>query len=114
MLHLLAALDAGKDVYQEKPLSLNLQQSAEMVEAVRKTKQIVQIGMQRRSMPFVRKAKQLVDDGALGRISMVKPMWNWHFTEWLDNSALYEKLDSVLFFGSWPKTPTYALPFRRL
>ena len=55
--HLEAALAAGKDVYQEKPLSLNLRQSGKMVAAVRRTKQIVQIGMQRRSMPFIHKAK---------------------------------------------------------
>jgi predicted dehydrogenase len=109
---LLSALAAGKDVYQEKPLSLNLQQSAEMVEAVRKAKQIVQIGMQRRSMPFVRKAKQLVDDGALGRISMVKPMWNWHFTEWLDNGPLEGKLDWDLFLGDAPKCPLEPQRFR--
>jgi predicted dehydrogenase len=110
--HLLAALAAGKDVYQEKPLSLNLQQSAEMVAAVRQTKQIVQIGMQRRSMPFLHKAKQLVDGGALGRISMVKPMWNWHFTEWLDNSPLQGKLDWDLFLGSAPKRPLEPKRFR--
>jgi len=109
---LLAALDAGKDVYQEKPLSLNLAQSAEMVVAVRKTKQIVQIGMQRRSMQFVRKAKDLVDNGALGRISMVKPMWNWHFTEWLDNSPLEGPLDWDLFLGPAPHRPLEPKRFR--
>jgi len=110
--NLLAALEAGKDVYQEKPLSLNLQQSGEMVAAVRKTRQIVQIGMQRRSMPFVRKAKQLVEDGVLGRVSMVKPMWNWHFTEWLDNSPLTGKLDWDRFLGSAPKRPLEPKRFR--
>src|ERR1041384_5064926 len=43
---LLAALAAGKDVYLEKPMSHSLEQSKQMVAAVRKTKQIVQIGMQ--------------------------------------------------------------------
>ena len=48
------ALAARKDVYLEKLLSLLLEQSIEMAAAARKTKQIVQIGMQRRSMAFVR------------------------------------------------------------
>src|SRR5712671_839585 len=48
---LLAALAAGKDVYLEKPMSHSLEQSKLMIDAVRKTKQIVQIGMQRRSAP---------------------------------------------------------------
>ncbi|HVN79930.1 MAG TPA: Gfo/Idh/MocA family oxidoreductase, partial [Terriglobia bacterium] len=54
--NLLDSLAAGKDVYLEKPLSLNLDQSAQMVSAVKKSKQIVQIGMHRRSMPFVIRA----------------------------------------------------------
>ena len=58
---LLAALAAGKDAYLEKPMSHSLEQSKQMVEAVRKTKQIVQIGMQRRSAPAILKAKELVD-----------------------------------------------------
>ena len=73
---LLAALAAGKDAYLEKPMSHSLEQSRQMVEAVRKSKQIVQIGMQRRSAPAILKAKELVDSGVIGRITMVKPQWN--------------------------------------
>ncbi len=110
--NLVAALAAGKDVYQEKPLSLNLQQSGEMVQSVRQSKQIVQVGMQRRSMPFIHKAKKLIDDGELGRISMVKATWNWHFAEWLDNSPLAGKLDWELFLGSAPKRDLEPRRFR--
>jgi predicted dehydrogenase len=87
------ALAAGKDVYLEKPLSLNLAQSGEMVAAVRKTDRIVQIGMQRRSMSFIRQAKKVIDDGTIGKISMVKAMWNWHFAIPADNSPLTAELD---------------------
>jgi predicted dehydrogenase len=97
-----AALAAGKDVYLEKPLSMSLEQSRQMVAAVRRTDRIVQIGMQRRSMAFIRKAKSMVDDGALGKISMVKAMWNWHFDEWLDNRPLEGKLDWDRFLGNAP------------
>ena len=83
---LVAALEAGKDVYTEKPLSKSLEQSVQMAAAVRKSKQVVQIGMQRRSAEVIHSAKRLVDDGALGRISMVKPMWNWNIARPLDNS----------------------------
>src|ERR1035438_10055267 len=85
---LLAALDARKDVYLEKPMSHSLEQSRQMVEAVRKTKQIVQIGMQRRSAESIIKAKQLVDSGILGKITLVKPMWNWNVAHELDNTPL--------------------------
>jgi predicted dehydrogenase len=106
------ALAAKKDVYLEKPLSLNLQQSGEMIAAVRKTDRIVQIGMQRRSMTFIHQAKQLIDDGALGRISMVKAMWNWHFTEWLGNSPLEGQLDWKRFLGPAPDRPLEPMRFR--
>jgi predicted dehydrogenase len=103
--NLLDSLAAGKDVYLEKPLSHSLDESRRMIEAVRHSKQIVQVGMQRRSMPFVMQAKKLIDDGALGRISMVKPMWNWHFDMPLDNSPLPGKVNWELFQGSAPKRP---------
>ncbi len=106
------ALAAGKDVYLEKPLSMSLEESAAMVKAVRKTKQVVQIGMQRRSMEFVRKAKRLIDEGALGRISMVKAQWNWHFTMPLSNDPLPAKLDWDLFLGPAPKRPLEPRRFR--
>src|SRR5207249_7058916 len=76
--NLAAALDAKKDVYLEKPMSHSLEETRKIVNAVRKTKQIVQVGMQRRSAEPIIKAKQLVDSGILGRISMVKPQWNWN------------------------------------
>ncbi len=106
------ALASGKDVYLEKPLSMKLEQSNEMVQAVRKTDRIVQIGMQRRSMSFVRQAKKMVDDGELGRISMVKAMWNWHFTLPLDNSPLPGELAWNRFLGSAPKRPLEPRRFR--
>jgi predicted dehydrogenase len=83
-----------------------------MVAAVRKTKQIVQIGMQRRSMSFIRQAKKIIDDGALGRISMVKAMWNWHFAIPADNSPLAAELDWDRFLGSAPKRPLEPRRFR--
>src|SRR3954453_5134924 len=60
---LYAALDAKKDVYLEKPMSHSLEESQAMIKAVRKTQQIVQVGMQRRSAPSVIKAKELLDTG---------------------------------------------------
>jgi predicted dehydrogenase len=86
-------------VYLEKPLSHSLEQSATMVEAVRRTKQIVQIGMQRRSAESVMKAKQVIDSGRLGQIAMVKPMWNWNVARPLNNSPLPGQLDWQRFLG---------------
>ena len=85
---LLAALEAKKDVYPEKPLSKSLEESQQMIEAVRKSKQVVQIGMQRRSAESIMKAKKLVDDGVLGQITLVKPQWHWNVAKPLNNSPL--------------------------
>jgi predicted dehydrogenase len=97
--NLLACLKRKKDVYLEKPMSLSLEESELMVKAVRATSQIVQIGMQRRSAEALHKAKALVDSGMLGKITMVKPMWNWNIAQPIDNSPLPGKLDWKRFLG---------------
>ena len=97
--NLLAALKAKKDVYLEKPMSHSIEESQKMVRAVRATDRIVQVGMQRRSAESVHKAKELIDTGILGRISMVKPMWNWNVSRALDNTPLPGKLDWKRFLG---------------
>ncbi len=109
---LLASLEAKKDVYSEKPLSKSLEQSQLMIEAVAKSKQVVQIGMQRRSAESIIKAKKLVDDGVLGQITMVKPQWNWNVAKPLNNSPLPGKLDWDRFLGSAPKRALEPMRFR--
>ena len=106
--NLMAALDAKKDVYLEKPMSHSIEESQRMIQAVRKTSQIVQIGMQRRSAPAVIKAKEILDTGILGKITMVKPMWNWNVSKALDNSPLPGKLDWKRFLGKAKGTATWS------
>lgn len=110
--HLLDALKAGKDVYTEKPLSKSLQESAVMVDAVKKSGKIVQVGMQRRSAPMLYKAKKLVDDGLLGRITMVKAKWHWNVAKPLDNSPFPGEVDWDRFLGSAPKRPVEPMRLR--
>jgi hypothetical protein len=109
---LYAALKAGKDVYLEKPFSLNQAQSEEMVRTVRGTDRIVQVGMQRRSMPFIYSAKKLIDDGALGKVWHARAAWNWNFLEWLGESPLEGKLDWERFLGDAPQRPLDPKRFR--
>ena len=96
---LFAALNAKKDVYLEKPMSHSIEESQRMIQAVRKTDRIVQIGMQRRSAPAVIEAKRVFDSGILGKVTMAKPMWNWNVSKPLDNSPLPGKLDWRRFLG---------------
>lgn len=110
---LMAALDAKKDVYLEKPLSHSLEQSGRMIQAVRAAKQVVQIGMQRRSAPALIEAKRLVDDGLLGRIALVKAQWNWNVSADLDNSELPGRLDWNRFLGTAPQRDLEPMRFRK-
>jgi predicted dehydrogenase len=109
---LFAALAAHKDVYLEKPMSHSLAQSKQMIEAVRKTSQIVQVGMQRRSAPSVMAAKKIVNSGILGRITLVKPMWNWNTSKPLDNQPLPGSLDWKRFLGPAPDRDLEPMRFR--
>jgi predicted dehydrogenase len=110
---LFAALAAGRDVYLEKPLSKSLEESLKIVDTVKRSKQIVQIGMQRRSAESIIKAKKLVDDGVLGQITVVKPQWHWNIAKELDNSPLPGKLDWDRFVGNAKKRPLEPMRFRK-
>ncbi len=109
---LVAALAASKDVYAEKPLSKSLEESVKMVEAVKRSDRVVQIGMQRRSSDPVIKAKRLIDDGIIGQITMVKPQWNWNIAGPLDNSPLPGKIDWKRFLGTAPDRDVTPMRFR--
>jgi predicted dehydrogenase len=62
------AMQAGKDVYLEKPVSHNFFEGQKLVEAARKYNRIVQGGTQRRSMGRFRKLVELIHDGAIGEV----------------------------------------------
>lgn len=96
---LLDAVAAGKDVYTEKPFSYSIEQGAKMVKGVRATKQIVQVGMQRRSSEAVRGAKKLIDEGVLGEVVMARAQWFWNRKPMPQKLKLEGKLDWERFQG---------------
>jgi predicted dehydrogenase len=65
------AVQAGKDVYAEKPMSLYVAEGRALVRAVRKYNRILQVGSQQRSMAMNRVACDFVRNGGLGRIRLV-------------------------------------------
>ncbi|MBI3683011.1 MAG: Gfo/Idh/MocA family oxidoreductase [Acidobacteria bacterium] len=65
----LHALEAGFDVYAEKPLTLTVQEGRTLVNAVRRYKRVLTTGTQQRSIPANVYASRLVCEGAIGRIS---------------------------------------------
>lgn len=62
------AVEAGKHVFCEKPLALNLKDAREMLEVAEKNKIKHQIGFNYRFAPAIQLAKKLIDDGKIGRI----------------------------------------------
>jgi predicted dehydrogenase len=75
------AMEAGKDVFVEKPMTFRREEGPRIVEAVKKTGRICQVGTQQRSGEYWMKARdEWVRPGRLGRIHMVRTCW--HSTWW--------------------------------
>jgi predicted dehydrogenase len=66
------AVQAGKDVYVEKPHAYDMRESLLMIEAASKNKQIIQSGTQNRSAPYNLACREYVKSGKLGKIGLVK------------------------------------------
>jgi predicted dehydrogenase len=71
-----AACAAGKDVYVEKPLTHSLEEGAVVIKAQNEHKRVVQVGTQQCSMPQFQKAKELIEQGALGKVHKIHMSWN--------------------------------------
>ncbi|QDT96879.1 Gfo/Idh/MocA family protein [Gimesia aquarii] len=66
------AIQAGKDVYCEKPVSHNVSEGRRIVEAARKYNKIVQTGTQCRSQPGLIDAIKFVKDGGIGEVKLAR------------------------------------------
>jgi predicted dehydrogenase len=66
------ACQAGKDVYVEKPASHNIFEGRKMIEAARKYQRMVQVGSQSRSMGYMKRAMELLNQGAIGKVYEAK------------------------------------------
>ena len=71
-LQCIEACAAGKDVYVEKPCSLVVAEGRAMVNAAQKYQRVVQVGLQRRSTPFCQKAVELIQGGAIGKVTVAR------------------------------------------
>jgi predicted dehydrogenase len=104
------AAQAGKDVYVEKPLAHKIDEGFAIIDAVRATKRIVQVGTQRRSAPLFQEAKAIVDSGRLGDVRLVNSWWVNHTTA-LSDKQFEGKIDWKQFLGSAPEAEQSALRF---
>jgi predicted dehydrogenase len=80
--HLRMVAEAGKDAYCEKPMANNLEEAKAARDAVLARHLIVQIGSQHRSEPYQIATKQLIDAGALGDVTKIEIVWNYHGPRW--------------------------------
>lgn len=110
------AMKAGKDVYCEKPMIHLYSDGPEMIETARTTNRILQVGSQRVSSILYKKAKELLEAGAIGQLNMVTARWDrnsamgaWNYTVPLDASP--ETCDWPRFLGTAPKIPFNAEHF---
>ena len=71
-LPMIAAMQAGADVYVQKPIGVDAIECQAMVAAARKHQRVVQVGTQRRSTPHLFEARELIQEGRLGRIGLVE------------------------------------------
>ncbi|HEV2248418.1 MAG TPA: Gfo/Idh/MocA family oxidoreductase [Terriglobia bacterium] len=111
--HMRAAIDAmnaGKDVYLEKPMIHLYSDGPKIIETAQRTRRILQVGSQRVSSMIYRKAKDLLASGAIGKLNMVTAWWDrnssigaWNYTVPLDAST--GTCDWPRFLGTAPNIP---------
>jgi len=112
------AVNAGKDIYCEKPMSHTAADGVAMVDAAQKTKRIVQIGSQRVSSLICKKAKELIAQGTIGDVVLVEgwlgrndPTGAWEYPPPPDLSP--QNLDWDTWQGTAPKKPFDPYSFAR-
>lgn len=109
-LHTIEAVQAGCDVYVEKPFAETMADARAALKAVRATDRIVQIGSQRRSGVSYRNAHDYLKAGKLGPIVSVEMTWNVNQPNRWRRPALVEGLqesdvDWGRFLLNRPKVP---------
>ena len=113
----LDAVAAGKDVYVEKPVTHRLEEGDKLISGVEKSKRVVATGTQQRSWDHYILAKQLVQEGRLGQITLAEMYWYQNYVRptWQDPESQVDlsKLDWKRFLGSAPEQPFDEVRFRR-
>ena len=115
-LHAIAAMEAGADVYCQKPISVDVIEGEAMLDMARKLKRVVQIGTQRKSTPHIIDAKkQIIEGGLLGEIGHVE-LCCYYPMRANDNPQVQpvpDFLDYDMWSGPAPLRPYDGLPHRR-
>lgn len=104
------AMNAGKDVYCEKPMVQKVEEGKAVIEAQKKTGRIMQVGSQYASAISFQKIKELLASGAIGELNMVEAWLDrntalgaWQYS--IPPDATPQNIDWDRFLGSAPKRP---------
>lgn len=107
-LTMVDAVNAGKHVYVEKPLANSIGECRVMMDAAKKSGQVVQVGQWQRSGDHYATAIDYVRSGKLGNIRLVKV---WAYQGWMNpvpvkpDGAPPEGVDYDMWLGPAPKRP---------
>lgn len=115
-LQMIAAVEAGADVYVQKPISVDVAEGEAMVAAARKHKRVVQVGTQRKSTPHLIEAKKnIVDAGLLGKVASVDLCCYYHMRANGNPplSPVPEYFDYEMWTGPAPLRPYDQIPHVR-
>lgn len=107
-LPMIEAVQAGADVYVQKPISIDVVEGQAMLAAARKYGRVVQVGTQRRSTPHLIEAKRrIIDEGLLGEISHVELCCYYHMRSTANPPDIEPPthLDWDLYTGPAPMRP---------
>src|SRR5262245_1867293 len=115
-LAMIAAVEAGADVYVQKPISVDVVEGQAMVAAARKHQRVVQVGTQRRSTPHIIEARdRIIKEGKLGKVGLVE-VYCYYPMRARDNpprSTPPDYLDYEMWTGPAPLRPYDQLPHKR-
>jgi predicted dehydrogenase len=106
----LDALESGKDVYCEKPLTYRSADGVDIIHAASERQRIVQVGSQGVSSTVQQKAKEMIRSGRLGRITIIRAAYNRNTASgaWIypiPPDASPKTVDWEMFLGPAPKRP---------
>jgi predicted dehydrogenase len=107
-LPMIAAVEAGADVYVQKPISIDVAEGQAMLAAAREHRRVVQVGLQRRSTPHLVEARdRILREGKLGRIGLVEIYCYYHMraTGNPPDTAPPPWLDYEMWTGPAPMRP---------
>jgi predicted dehydrogenase len=97
---LILACEAAKDVYLEKPVVYRVGEAKTMIETVRRTKRIVQIGTQHRSADHIAEAARMIRSGKIGEVHFVR-VWNYMGVPYGDPPAPDSDPPADLNWDAW-------------